>query len=58
MWADLVVFDPATIQDRATYERPLQYATGVEYLVVNGVVTIDAGKLVPVRAGKVLRHRE
>jgi N-acyl-D-aspartate/D-glutamate deacylase len=58
MWADLVVFDPATIQDRATYERPLQYATGVEYLVVNGAVTIDAGKLVPVRAGKVLRHRE
>lgn len=58
MWADIAVFDPATIQDHATAERPLQYSTGIHYLVVNGVVTIDADTLRPVRAGQVLRHRE
>jgi N-acyl-D-amino-acid deacylase len=57
MWADIVIFDPAQIQDRATFEKPLQYSTGIEYMLVNGRVTIDAGKLVNVRAGRVLRHR-
>ena len=39
--ADLVVFNPATVKDTATYERPHQYPTGIEYVVVNGVVVLD-----------------
>jgi N-acyl-D-aspartate/D-glutamate deacylase len=44
--ADVVVFDPATIQDRSTYAKPSEASTGVQFLVVNGVVVIDSGKLV------------
>ena len=56
MAADLVVFDPQQIQDRATFTAPLEYATGVDYLVVNGKLVIDDGKLTTERPGRVLRH--
>ena len=39
----MVVFDPETIQDHATFEAPHQYATGVEHVFVNGVQVLDAG---------------
>ncbi len=55
-YADIVVFDPKTFRDRATYEKPHQYATGVRYLFVNGRLAIDAGKSTEVLAGRVLRH--
>lgn len=55
--ADLVVFDPETFIDRATFDKPHQYATGVRYLFVNGKLAIDHGKYTGVLAGKVLRHR-
>lgn len=45
--ADIVVFDPATVTDRATYERPSERSTGMRFVVVNGVVVIDKGSLVP-----------
>jgi N-acyl-D-aspartate/D-glutamate deacylase len=45
--ADIVVFDPATITDRATYERPRERSVGMRYVVVNGVIVINAGALVP-----------
>jgi N-acyl-D-aspartate/D-glutamate deacylase len=45
--ADIVVFDPNTISDRATYQKPMEPSTGVHYLVVSGTVLIDDGKLVP-----------
>jgi N-acyl-D-aspartate/D-glutamate deacylase len=45
--ADIVVFDPATISDRATFEKPMEPSAGVHYLVVGGTVLIDDGKLVP-----------
>ncbi len=54
--ADLVVFDPATIQDRATYEDPFAMATGVRWVVVNGQVAIADGVPNGVLAGKVLRR--
>jgi N-acyl-D-aspartate/D-glutamate deacylase len=43
-FADLVVFDPATIADRATYEQPQQECAGVELVAVNGKVVVDAGR--------------
>lgn len=56
MAADLVLFDPDKIQDRATFERPLQYATGVDYLLINGVPVIDDGAITGALPGRVLRH--
>jgi N-acyl-D-amino-acid deacylase len=54
-WADVTIFDLATLDDRATYERPTVYPTGIEWVLVNGVVTIDRGKHTAARAGRVLR---
>jgi N-acyl-D-aspartate/D-glutamate deacylase len=45
--ADIVVFDPATVTDRATYEHPTERSSGMRYVVVNGVPVIDRGALVP-----------
>jgi len=45
--ADLVVFDAATITDRATFEKPMEPSEGVRYLLVGGTVVVDAGKVVP-----------
>jgi N-acyl-D-amino-acid deacylase len=53
-WADVTIFDLATLQDRATYERPTEYPTGIEWVLVNGVVTIERGKHTGAKAGKVL----
>jgi dihydroorotase/N-acyl-D-amino-acid deacylase len=55
-FADLVVFDPATVQDRATFQDPHQYAAGIPWVVVNGVITVDDGAFVDVRPGRVLRR--
>jgi len=50
--ADLVVFNAATIKDTATYERPHQYPTGIEYVVVNGVTVLDPKGLTGARPGR------
>lgn len=55
-FADLVVFDPKTFRDQATYDEPHRYSTGVRYLFVNGRLVIDEGRFTGVRAGRVLRH--
>jgi N-acyl-D-amino-acid deacylase len=55
MWADVVIFDPATIRDNATFDEPNQLATGMEYVLVNGVPVIEAGKMTGSLPGKVLR---
>jgi N-acyl-D-amino-acid deacylase len=52
--ADLVVFDPATIEDRATYDRPHQFPAGIDYVLVNGHVAVDHGTVTSARAGRVL----
>jgi N-acyl-D-aspartate/D-glutamate deacylase len=56
--ADVVVFDPKTYRDQATFDKPHQYATGVRYLFVNGVAAIDDGKETGKQPGKVLRHKK
>src|ERR1051326_7532259 len=55
MWADVVVFDPQTITDRATFENPNQLSEGMKYVLVNGVPVIDDGKATNALPGKVLR---
>jgi N-acyl-D-aspartate/D-glutamate deacylase len=45
--ADVVVFDPGTISDRATFEKPMEPSVGVRYLVVGGALVVDEGKVVP-----------
>lgn len=54
MAADICVFDPQTITDRATYEKPQQYAAGVRYVLVNGVIEVDGEEHKDRRAGRVL----
>jgi N-acyl-D-aspartate/D-glutamate deacylase len=53
-WADVTIFDLAALQDRATYERPMEYPVGIEWVIVNGAVTIDHGKHTGAKAGQVL----
>ena len=53
----MIVFDPATIADKATYEQPTLLAVGMKYVFVNGVLTIDDGKYSGVTAGKVLKRQ-
>jgi N-acyl-D-aspartate/D-glutamate deacylase len=53
-WADVTIFDLAALEDRATYERPTEYPAGIEWVLVNGAVTIDHGKHTGAKAGQVL----
>ncbi|MGA9040007.1 MAG: D-aminoacylase [Terriglobales bacterium] len=55
MWADVVIFDPATVRDLATFENPNQLSQGMDYVLVNGVPVIDQGKMTGAKPGKVLR---
>jgi N-acyl-D-aspartate/D-glutamate deacylase len=54
-WADVTIFDLDRLQDRSTYENPMEYPTGIEWVLVNGVVTIDHGTHTGAKAGMVLR---
>ncbi|MCD2424666.1 D-aminoacylase [Niabella pedocola] len=56
MAADIVIFDPEKVQDRATFDKPHAYSTGFQYVLVNGKVTVDEGKHTGVRAGRPLRN--
>ena len=55
MYADIVVFDPATIHDVATFDNPNQLSQGMEYVLVNGVPVVDQSKMTGALPGKVLR---
>jgi N-acyl-D-amino-acid deacylase len=53
--ADIVVFDPDKIKEKATFNEPHQYPEGIDYVIVNGEVVVEHGELTGVRPGKVLR---
>lgn len=55
MYADITVFDPATIIDRATFEEPSQLSTGISYVFVNGTAVIDNGRMTRALPGRALR---
>ncbi len=54
MKADLVIFDPNTVRDVATFEQPHQYAEGVKTVVINGQIAFENGKITPARPGRLL----
>ncbi|MGW9413936.1 N-acyl-D-amino-acid deacylase family protein [Arthrobacter cupressi] len=54
--ADLVLFDPETVRDTATFENPRQAAAGIHYVFVNGTAAIDGGRPTGARAGRALRR--
>lgn len=54
--ADVVLFDPDRVQDAATYEEPIRYPVGVHTVLVNGIVTVEAGEHTGVRAGQIVRR--
>jgi N-acyl-D-aspartate/D-glutamate deacylase len=53
-WADVTVFDASRVIDNATFEKPHQYATGIEYVIVNGQVVLDKGQPTGARPGRIL----
>jgi len=55
MWADVVIFDPETIRDVATFENPNQLSQGMSYVLVNGVPVIEQGRMTGALPGKVIR---
>jgi N-acyl-D-amino-acid deacylase len=57
MWADLCVFDADRIAHRTTYLEPRQPCVGIEYVLVNGVMAMEKGKLTGALAGEVLTHQ-
>jgi N-acyl-D-amino-acid deacylase len=55
--ADIVVFDPEHVEDKATYQKPHQFSEGFDYVLVNGVVMVDEGKLTAGKGGRTLRRK-
>ncbi|HEX7296884.1 MAG TPA: D-aminoacylase [Pyrinomonadaceae bacterium] len=55
LFADIAIFDPARVIDRATFEMPNQYPEGIQFVLVNGQIAVDAGQRTPVLAGRVVR---
>jgi N-acyl-D-aspartate/D-glutamate deacylase len=55
MFADITIFDPEKVEDKATYAEPHQYPKGIEYVLVNGKIIIERSEHTNVLAGKVLR---
>ncbi len=55
--ADLVIFNPETVRDTATFEKPLSFPVGIPHVIVNGVAVIDTGRFTNANPGRVLRYR-
>ena len=58
MFADITLFDPERVIDRATYTDPFQYGVGIEYVIVNGQIVLDHGEHTGARPGKALRMKQ
>jgi N-acyl-D-amino-acid deacylase len=56
--ADLVLFDPERVEDKATYQQPHQFSEGFDFVFVNGKAVVEDGSLTDARPGQILRHRE
>jgi N-acyl-D-amino-acid deacylase len=56
-FADVVIFDPKTFQDHSTYVKPMQYATGVTDVIINGKLALKDGQPTGVASGRALRGR-
>jgi N-acyl-D-amino-acid deacylase len=56
-WADVVLFDPQTVQDNSTYNDPHHYSTGISHVLVNGVPVLSSGEHTGAKPGRALRHR-
>lgn len=54
-FADVLVIDPETIKDSATVDNPYQYSSGIDYVLVNGKITVEEGKYVGERAGRIVK---
>jgi N-acyl-D-aspartate/D-glutamate deacylase len=54
-FADLVVFDPATVAEKTTYENPWQFSVGIPYVAVNGALVVDGGAVTAARPGRILK---
>jgi N-acyl-D-amino-acid deacylase len=57
MYADITLFDPERVIDRATYTEPFQYSVGIEYVIVNGQLVLDGGKHTGAMPGRALRMK-
>jgi N-acyl-D-aspartate/D-glutamate deacylase len=57
LYADITVFDPDRVIDRATYTEPFQYSEGIEYVIVNGQVVLDQGQHTHARPGRAIRRK-
>jgi N-acyl-D-amino-acid deacylase len=55
-WADIVIFSPERIADRATIEEPTQYPEGIDYVLVNGQIVVEKGEHTGTKAGMILRR--
>lgn len=55
MFADITIFNPETVLDRATFENPNQYPIGIDYVLINGQISVDRGQRTPILAGRILR---
>lgn len=55
-WADITVFNPEKVIDRADFQNPAQYPKGIPYVIVNGAVVIENGNHAKALPGKVLKH--
>lgn len=56
-FADIVIFNPETVIDKATFQKPHQYPEGIDYVIVNGQLAVDQGEFKDIRSGKVLRRK-
>lgn len=55
MFADITVFDPQSVIDRATFENSNQYPHGIQYVIINGQISVDGGHRTSAQAGRPLR---